>query len=455
MTSASAPTSRPSRALSRTHARTHARRQPAHPAQRRGPGGRLGGRCGARARRRAPRRAAASSRGSQRSWRSRGTGDDDRLMAVRRQVPDRPDGAVHPRPADRREVAGEHEDPRHAAAMLAAVRASLAVGLGQIRRDRPPPSLDAMNLARHASVLWRFRRVTVAGVVLGIVLAILASYRWPRAASAARRGHVERRLADPRHAARLPRGPRHAARASSSTTRVTARRARRVEENAAPKRSGRVRGPGAPRRARRPLLEVPHERRGPAAACPEHPPAALGPASPFASSQGGLLLPVIQLTTMGPKPDRRRADEPRGLQGAAGLPRGGRRAPTASRRPTASSSSSSYAPEVALLSGPQADDVGGRLHAGDARRRSPSRTCSRRCATAARPRRWRSSIGSPTPISTSGERRREQVGCRAPTRGRAAEAMSTRAAAVLPAPPAGAAPAAHGGRRSRSGSSSR
>ena len=34
-----------------------------------------------------------------------------------------------------------------------------------------------MNLARHAAVLWRFRAVTAAGLLLGIVLAILASYK--------------------------------------------------------------------------------------------------------------------------------------------------------------------------------------------------------------------------------------------------------------------------------------
>ena len=33
-----------------------------------------------------------------------------------------------------------------------------------------------MNLARHASVLWRFRRVTAAGVVIGLILAFLAFY---------------------------------------------------------------------------------------------------------------------------------------------------------------------------------------------------------------------------------------------------------------------------------------
>jgi hypothetical protein len=34
-----------------------------------------------------------------------------------------------------------------------------------------------MNLARHASVLWRFRKVTIGGVAIGLVLAVLASYQ--------------------------------------------------------------------------------------------------------------------------------------------------------------------------------------------------------------------------------------------------------------------------------------
>lgn len=33
-----------------------------------------------------------------------------------------------------------------------------------------------MNLARHAAVLWRFRRITAAGLLLGIFLAVYASY---------------------------------------------------------------------------------------------------------------------------------------------------------------------------------------------------------------------------------------------------------------------------------------
>jgi hypothetical protein len=34
-----------------------------------------------------------------------------------------------------------------------------------------------MNLATHAAVLWRYRAVTITGLVLGIVLAVLAAYQ--------------------------------------------------------------------------------------------------------------------------------------------------------------------------------------------------------------------------------------------------------------------------------------
>ena len=52
--------------------------------------------------------------------------------------------------------------------------ARLNDGLGEF--EAQAPSLDRMNLARHAAVLWRFRRVTVAGLLLGIFLAVYASY---------------------------------------------------------------------------------------------------------------------------------------------------------------------------------------------------------------------------------------------------------------------------------------
>jgi hypothetical protein len=36
-----------------------------------------------------------------------------------------------------------------------------------------------MNLARHAAVLWRFRLVAIAGLAIGLMLAVLASYQVP------------------------------------------------------------------------------------------------------------------------------------------------------------------------------------------------------------------------------------------------------------------------------------
>jgi hypothetical protein len=48
--------------------------------------------------------------------------------------------------------------------------------------------MAAMNLARHISVLWRFRRVVVLGVVVGAVMAFLAAFHVP---SLERRGVQE------------------------------------------------------------------------------------------------------------------------------------------------------------------------------------------------------------------------------------------------------------------------
>jgi hypothetical protein len=52
--------------------------------------------------------------------------------------------------------------------------ARLNDGLGEFATRAP--SLDRMNLARHVAVLWRFRTITAAGLLLGIFLAIFASY---------------------------------------------------------------------------------------------------------------------------------------------------------------------------------------------------------------------------------------------------------------------------------------
>src|ERR1044072_2187774 len=42
-----------------------------------------------------------------------------------------------------------------------------------------PPSIDRMNLARHISVLWRFRAIVGLGLLLGIVMAFLAASNVP------------------------------------------------------------------------------------------------------------------------------------------------------------------------------------------------------------------------------------------------------------------------------------
>lgn len=54
-------------------------------------------------------------------------------------------------------------------------RRHLNDGVGILGRQRP--SLGVMNLARHAAVLWRFRSVTATGLIIGILLAVLASYK--------------------------------------------------------------------------------------------------------------------------------------------------------------------------------------------------------------------------------------------------------------------------------------
>ena len=57
------------------------------------------------------------------------------------------------------------------------MQADLNDGVGDL--ERTGPSLTVMNLARHAAVLWRFRLVTALGLLLGIALAIFATYQVP------------------------------------------------------------------------------------------------------------------------------------------------------------------------------------------------------------------------------------------------------------------------------------
>ncbi|HEX5622181.1 MAG TPA: hypothetical protein VFX51_27390 [Solirubrobacteraceae bacterium] len=154
-----------------------------------------------------------------------------------------------------------------------------------------------MNLARHASVLWRFRRVTAVGVVLGISLAIFAGYHvgsnglTPRGTSTysavssiwvTQAGFPEGRVA-------LPQTP------IGSVASTEDPEATQDEDTPTFADPARLSGLGD-FYSKLLTSDIVLSK------VPGHPPAAAVQASPFASSQGGLLLPVIQLTTMGPTP---------------------------------------------------------------------------------------------------------------------------------------------------------
>src|SRR3954453_1783060 len=188
----------------------------------------------------------------------------------------------------------EHE---HTAHRRDANEADLSVGLGDLGRSGP--SLESMNLGRHATVLWRFRRVTIAGVILGIVLAVLASYSvsssgltprgtetWSAVSSilVTQPGFPEGRVT-------LPEKQINDAVAVDGSS-VT-------EKDSAPKDQVEFADParlsGLGDLYSKFLTSDEVLRR-----VKEHPNPAQVQASPFASSQGGLLLPVVQLTTLGP-----------------------------------------------------------------------------------------------------------------------------------------------------------
>jgi hypothetical protein len=158
-----------------------------------------------------------------------------------------------------------------------------------------------MNLARHASVLWRFRRVTAAGVVLGIVLAILASYRVSSSGLEPRGSATYSAISSiwvtqpgfPEGRVTLPE--------QQIDDAVTASGDDAVTKNAPP--SDQVEFADPARLAAlgdlySKLLTSDEVLRR----VDTHPTPAAVQASPFAASQGGLLLPVIQLTTMGGSP---------------------------------------------------------------------------------------------------------------------------------------------------------
>ncbi len=185
---------------------------------------------------------------------------------------------------------------RGMAVMLGAdFRPNLCDGLGESRRTAP--SLEGMNLGRHAAVLWRFRRVTAVGVFVGIVLAILASYRVGSGGltrAAPKPGQRSRRSSS-----RSPVSPRAASRCrrSRSDDAVTVEGDPAVSKDSEPKDQVEFADPGrlaalGDLYARFLTSDEMLSKRARSI------PACAGQASPFAASQGGQLLPVVQLTTM-------------------------------------------------------------------------------------------------------------------------------------------------------------
>jgi hypothetical protein len=159
-----------------------------------------------------------------------------------------------------------------------------------------------MNLARHASVLWRFRRVTLAGILLGIVLAVLASYRVSSSGLSPR--GVETWSAVSQILVTQPGFPEGRVTLPEKQIEdgVTADGRPAVEEDAPPSDQVEFADParlaGLGDLYSKFLTSDEVLRR-----VPERPTAGQVLASPFAASQGGLLLPVVQLTTMGPSAD--------------------------------------------------------------------------------------------------------------------------------------------------------
>jgi hypothetical protein len=159
-----------------------------------------------------------------------------------------------------------------------------------------------MNLARHASVLWRFRRITFAGVILAIVLAVLASYRVSSSGLEPR--GVETWNAVSQILVTQPGFPegRVTLPEKQIDDALTADGEAAVEKNAAPKDQVDFADP-----ARLAFLGDLYSKFLTSdevlSRVPEQPRQGSVTASPFAASQGGLLLPVIQLTTMGPSPE--------------------------------------------------------------------------------------------------------------------------------------------------------
>jgi hypothetical protein len=144
-----------------------------------------------------------------------------------------------------------------------------------------------MNLARHAAVLWRFRSVTAAGVVIAVGLAIFAGYHvspsglTPRGTStySAASQILVTQAGFPEGRVTLPTKQIDVTEADGDDT-----------EFADP---GRLSALGDLYSKFLTSDQV-------LSRVPGHPGPGAVTASPFQSSSGGLLLPVIQLQTMGP-----------------------------------------------------------------------------------------------------------------------------------------------------------
>jgi hypothetical protein len=156
-----------------------------------------------------------------------------------------------------------------------------------------------MNLARHAAVLWRFRSVAAAGLLLGFVLAILGSYQvhWNGSPSVTPRGS-ETWSATSSILVTQPGFPE--GRVTLPTSQIdgvtTADGQPAVKSGAAPKDQVEFADPGrlASLADLYSTFLTSDEVR---ARVPEHPGAGQIQASPFSAAAGGQVKPVIQLVT--------------------------------------------------------------------------------------------------------------------------------------------------------------
>jgi hypothetical protein len=157
-----------------------------------------------------------------------------------------------------------------------------------------------VDLSRHAAVLWRFRTVAAAGVALGVFLAILASYQptWDGGPALRARG-IETWTATSSILVTQPGFPE--GRVTLPTKQLgdvtTSQGDPAVAPQAPPKDQVEFADPGrlaglADLYSKFLTSDQVLER------VPGHPTGAQVQASPFSSAQGGMVLPVIQLTAV-------------------------------------------------------------------------------------------------------------------------------------------------------------